>query len=266
MPYANINKSSLYYEIHGDGFPLILIQGLGANIYWWGEGLINEISKFFKVIVFDNRGTGRGEAIDRDFTINDLAGDLAGLMDELDIQRAHVLGISMGGMIAQAFVLKYPERVDKLVLCSTNCGGSEAVHCVPEIMKILTRPRKGRSEEDIVQDLIPVIFSEDFVRKNPQLIHLIVKIFSKYPVPENIFKRQLNAIKGFNSCGMLKNISSATLILHGEKDILIPPQNGKILADKIPGARLKLFANSAHALFSQEPASVIATLIEFLQD
>src|SRR5271157_829186 len=101
MPLLKINNYNIYYEIRGDNYPLLMIQGLGANILWWGEGLLKELSKYFKVIVFDNRGTGRSEAPDRDFSLTELAGDAARLLETLYIRRAHILGISMGGMIAQ---------------------------------------------------------------------------------------------------------------------------------------------------------------------
>jgi len=264
MPFANINNFSLYYEIHGDNYPLLMIQGLGANILWWGEGLIKEISRYFKVIVFDNRGTGRSEVPDRDFSLDELAGDAARLLEELEIQRAHILGISMGGMIAQEFALHYPRMVDKLVLCATNCGGLESVPPSQEIANMLTRPRAGRAVEEIINDMIELLFSDDFAQKNRPYINMIINNVIKMPVHPEIYKRQLKAIAMFNACGRLAEISKPTLIMHGEKDVLIPPRNGKILAVKIPGARLKLFDNSAHALFSQEPASVVKALIEFL--
>ncbi len=266
MPLLKINNYNIYYEVHGDNYPLLMIQGLGANLLWWGEGLIKEISRHFKVIVFDNRGTGRSEAPDGDFSLEDLAGDAARLLEALEITRAHILGISMGGMIAQEFALHYADKVEKLVLCASHCGGPEVVSPSSQVLKILAEPREGRPVIDIINDSIPILFSEDFVRRNRPYIDMIIKNIIEMPVPSDIFERQLKAILLFNACGRLAGISMPTLIMHGQKDVLVPPRNGEILAAKIAGARLKLFENSAHALFSQEPALVVGELLRFLNE
>jgi len=126
LPKVKIDGVNLYYEIHGDGFPLLLIQGLSENVYWWDTPVIDELSKHLKTVIYDNRGVGRSDALEGDLTIEIMAADALGLMDALNINQAHILGHSMGGMIAQEIALKFPERVKKLVLCSTSCGGSKA--------------------------------------------------------------------------------------------------------------------------------------------
>ncbi len=120
MPKVKVDGVNLYYEIHGDGFPLLMIQGLSENVYSWDSPVIDGLSKHLKTVIFDNRGVGRSDDLVGDLTIESMAADALGLMDALNISQAHILGHSMGGMIAQEIALKFPERVKKLVLCSTS--------------------------------------------------------------------------------------------------------------------------------------------------
>jgi pimeloyl-ACP methyl ester carboxylesterase len=127
MPKVKVNDVQIYYELHGDGFPLVMINGLGGHVYTWNPDHIRELLKRFKLVLFDNRGAGRTDLSDKEYSIKLFADDTAGLMNVLGIPRAHVFGISMGGMIAQELVINYPKKVEKLVLCSTSCGGAKAV-------------------------------------------------------------------------------------------------------------------------------------------
>lgn len=265
MPYAKMSHFKIYYESHGTKDPLIMIMGLGGNSCWWGDMLIGEISKFSQAIIFDNRGTGRSEDPDEEFTVKTLADDVSGLMDALNIPKANILGISLGGMIAQEFVLNYPQRVGKLILCSTNCGVVKSVPPSPEVISVLIKPREGRPEEDIIKDSIPFLFSDDFVQKNPESVDAMIKNVLKYPTSPKAFQRQLNALMTFDSYERLNTILKPTLVMHGKKDILVPPQNSEIIAGRIPHARLELFDESAHALFSQETAPVVNALADFLK-
>lgn len=265
MSYAKVSHFKIYYESHGAENPLIMIMGLGGNSCWWGDALIDEISKVSRAIIFDNRGTGRSEDPDEEFTVKTLADDVAGLMDALNIQKANILGISLGGMIAQEFVLHYPQKVGKLILCSTNCGVVKSIPPSAEVIGALIKPREGRPEEEIIKDTIPFLFSDDFVRKNPDSVDAMIKNVLKYPTSPKTFQRQLNALMTFDSYEGLSSVTSETLVMHGKKDILVPPQNGEIIAGRIPGAKIELFDDSAHALFSQEPAPVVNALINFLK-
>ncbi len=264
MPHVKVNDLSMYYEIHGEGFPLVLILGLSSNVYWWDAPFLEELSRSFKVIVFDNRGVGRSDDPEVDFSMKTMVEDLAGLLDVLDIQRTHVLGISMGGMIAQEFVLNWPERVEKLVLCATNCGGSEQKLAANDVYQTLWSFGQRVHDRQLVEEGIPLLFSEDFVAENSQWIEAKIDDVLKIPTTAASFSRQLGAIMKFRSFERLSTINTPTLVLHGKKDILVPPENGQILADRIPGAKLAFFENSAHILFSQEPQAVIATIIDFL--
>jgi pimeloyl-ACP methyl ester carboxylesterase len=263
MPKVKVNGIQIYYEVHGEGFPLIMIMGLGGNIDWWDPRMIQELSKKFKTVVFDNRGAGRTDVSDRRYTIRLFADDTAGLMDALGISRAHVLGISMGGMIGQELVLNYPKKVEKLVLCSTNCGGTKSVPPSENVMGMLMADRSAVSQEEIARMTIPLLLTEDFIKKNPDFVELAIQQALKAPISNEAFMRQLNAIMEFGTYDRLTQISVPTLILHGKQDILVPSRNGSILAEAIPNAKLVYLEKSAHAL-AEEMREVINFLRDFL--
>jgi len=263
MPKVKVNDIHVYYEVYGEGFPLIMIMGLGGNIDWWDPRLIHELSNKFKLVIFDNRGAGRTDISDKKYTIKLFANDTAGLMDALGISQAHVFGISMGGMIAQELVLNQPEKVEKLVLCSTNCGGTKSVLASQEILGMLTTDRSAFSPEEIVRVTIPILFTEEFIKNNPDFLELAIQQMLRAPISNEAFTRQLNAIMEFNTYKRLSQIRVPTLVLHGKRDVLVPPENGPILAKAIPNAKFVYFENSAHGLI-EEMEKAISIVLDFL--
>jgi pimeloyl-ACP methyl ester carboxylesterase len=263
MPKVKVNGIQIYYEVHGEGFPLIMIMGLGGNIDWWDPRMIHELSKKFKIVMFDNRGAGRTDASDRRYTIRLFADDTAGLMDALGISRAHVLGFSMGGMIAQELVLNHSKKVEDLVLCSTNCGGAKSVPPPEDVMGMLMADRSAVSQEEIARMTIPLLLTEDFIKKNAESVELIVQQILKAPISYQAFRQQLNAIMEFDACDRLPQIRKPTLILHGKKDLLVSPRNGSILAEAIPNAKLVYLKKSAHLLV-EETREAVRFLMDFL--
>jgi pimeloyl-ACP methyl ester carboxylesterase len=263
MPKIKVNDIDIYYEVQGAGFPLVMIMGLGANIDWWDPRLVHELSKNFRLVMFDNRGSGRTDISDKQYSIKLFADDTAGLMDALGISKAHVFGISMGGMIAQELVLNYPEKVEKLVLCATFCGGEKSIQPSPEVLGMLAADRRVLSPEEIARITIPLIFTEEFIKNNPEFVELTIQQMIKAPISNEAFMRQLNAITEFDTYNRLPLIKAPTLILHGKKDILVPPENASIMARMIPNAKLFYFENSAHGLV-EEMDKVISVLLDFL--
>jgi pimeloyl-ACP methyl ester carboxylesterase len=145
-----------------------MIMGLGANVDWWDPRIILELSKKFRVVMFDNRGAGRTDVSIRSYTINLFIDDTAGFMNALGISKAHVLGISMGGMIVQELALNYSENVEKLILCSTNCGGSKSIPLSEEVLRLLVADRSLLSPEEIARMAIPPSFYQGFYQKEPR--------------------------------------------------------------------------------------------------
>ncbi len=145
MPKIQVGEVKLNYDVAGKGEPLLLIMGLGASSAQWDPELVTELARTFRVITFDNRGTGQSDKPDAPYSIEMFADDAAGVLDQLDIRRAHIFGVSMGGMIAQEFALRHPNRTATLTLGCTTAGGTHGVPPPPESLKILTAPREGVS-------------------------------------------------------------------------------------------------------------------------
>ena len=264
MPKIKVNGLNIYYEIHGEGFPLVLIMGISGDIYWWDTPLITELSKEFKIILFDNMGVGRSDSPAR-LKIIDMANDTVGLMDALDIKKAHVFGISMGGLIAQEIVLNYPEKVEKLILCSTTCGGSKAVQATNDVLQLMMSFTKVDHGVEIAKEAISLMFTEDFIQNHPNLVNEKIENMIKIPTTASNYTNQLQAGMMFNSGRRLKGVDTPTLVLHGKNDILIPPDNGEVLAKLIPGAILKYFDEPGHWIFAPDPNIISNAIIEFLK-
>ena len=255
----------MYYEIHGDGFPLVMIIGASADINWWGSWLYDILSKEFKIIIFDNRGAGKTDKPDIPYTTKMMADDIIGLLNVLKIKRAHILGISLGGMIAQELAINYPYIVNKLVLCSTSAGGTNYIPPSKEIFNLLTS-NEELSAEEVVERTIPLLFTEEYVKSNPDLINKSKTSIGKNPMPRFAYKRQVGAAFSHNAGRRLKKLNIPTLIMHGKKDLLVPTKNAELLAGLIPNAKLELFENTAHSLFTEETDKVLATLLDFLKN
>ena len=260
---AKVNEINIYYEVHGDGFPLVMIMGWGGTTEWWDLAMVEELSKQYKVVIFDNRGVGKTDKPDLKYTMKMFVDDTIGLMDELNIQRSHVLGISMGGMIAQELVLNYPERVEKLVLCSTHSGMTFFSKLLSKLFLFFVK-RRMKDPEKGPELLISLLFTKDFIKENREKIDEIQQGFTDSPTEQGDFERQFHAIKKYNTRKRLQNIDKPTLIMHGKKDALISYKEGLRLVDLIPYAKLALFDNTAHALFTQETERVLTTLTDFL--
>ncbi len=264
MPKVKVNDINMHYEILGDGHPFMVIGGLNHNIYKNHAPFIEMVSKSFKTVIFDNRGAGRTDQPDMQYSIKIMADDTAGLMDALNIEKAFVIGSSMGGMIAQELVLIHPEKVEKLILCSTNCGGSKSVPPSRKVLLLISQDTKGMTQEEMIRRSLPILFTKDFIKNNSEYIEDYVRRSLIIPTNPKSFLRQVGAVMRFNSYRRLKNIDTPTLVMHGKKDILVPPQNGAMLAELISGAKLALFDNSPHLLYTEETEIVVKTILDFL--
>jgi pimeloyl-ACP methyl ester carboxylesterase len=277
MPKVKVNDIKMYYEVKGEGFPLVMINGANEHLDCWNPRLIEALSKKLKLVLFDNRDAGRTDKSNREYTVKMLADDTSGLMDALEISKAHVLGFSMGGMVAQELAINYPEKVSKLILCSTTCKGNLIN---PNAARVMLAVEQGRSLEEIAEmyrslykdypsEFIrkyPSVgngFTADFVRGNPDCVNLYFQRFLEHPISKEGAQRQFHAVREFNSQGRLQQIRVPTLVLHGKKDFGLPPENGSILAGGIPNARLVYLEKSAHCL-AEEMEEMIRVITEFL--
>lgn len=265
MPYADANGIDIYYELRGEGHPLVMIIGLSGNIDWWDRTLLSLLAEKFQLVIFDNRGSGRSGKPRVEYSIPLMAADTAGLLRSLGIDRAHVLGVSMGGKIALQLALDYPEMVERLVLCCTSCGGDEQVATSPELVAMLGAGRKGITVEDVARSSLNLLFPRSYVRENPELMEDFIRRFQIAPTRGHAFFAQLAAVAGFGVFARLKEIAAPTLVLTGDSDELVPPDNSRILAENIPGAKLITYPGAAHFFFSQFPEQVASDITTFLE-
>jgi pimeloyl-ACP methyl ester carboxylesterase len=254
----------MYYELRGDGFPVVMIMGLGANVYWWDPILLDDLSEKFTILIFDNRGAGRTDKPQIDYSIKMFADDTASLMSALSIEKAHIIGVSMGGMIAQELAINYPEKVEKLVLCVTHPGGSKAIPPAPEVLQKLIVDRTSITKEEIAKHTMELLFPDDFLKNNPFMADIILRRLLKFMIPPDAFTRQLNAILNFDAYKRLENIKAPTLVVAAGRDVLVPPENSRLIVEKIPNSRLVTFERSGHGLIVQERDRFEELVFEFL--
>ncbi|MFX1402781.1 MAG: alpha/beta fold hydrolase [Promethearchaeota archaeon] len=268
MTKIKVNDINIYYEIHGDGFPLIFIMGQsGAVSHFKNSVLFNDFEKYlfkkFKTLLFDNRGIGQTDDVDKQYTIKTLADDIAGLIDALNLRKVNILGFSMGGMIAQELIINHPEKIEKCVIGSTHCGRPK---CIMPSRETFSGPppfQGGVTPEELIKYQIPLVYTEDFINNNPEIIESIIQNYILHPVPLKVHQKQINAVLRFKSYKKLPTVQVPILILHGKDDLLVPPQNAEILADLIPEAKLKIFENSGHGLLTEKTEVVIDTILDF---
>jgi pimeloyl-ACP methyl ester carboxylesterase len=242
-----------------------MIQGTSENVYTWDHPVIDELSKHFKTVIFDKRGVGRSDKLEGDLTVEIMAANLLGLMDALNINQAHILGHSLGGMIAQELALNNPERIKKLVLCSTTCGGSKAEMPSMATQSIMGRLASRGHTKLLVKKAMPHTFSKKFIDENPEFIEKKTNDFLIMPTEPPTFQAHIAAWGRYNSCRKLKNIDIPTLIMHGKQDMIVPFSNSELLAEKLPNAEVVHFDSSAHMIHSEEPDKFYDVLLKFLQ-
>jgi len=263
MPKMKINGIDIHYEIHGQGDPLVLIMGLRRNVEWWYRQ-IPSLSKHFKVIAFDNRGAGRSDKPEMEYSIRLFADDTAGLLEALDVQTAHVLGISMGGYIAQELAINFPEKVRTLILACTSCGGEHAVLMSPERMEKFTA-NEGLSPEEILRKDMDIYFSDGFIRENPNEIEDFINISLRFYQPPDAFQLQFEACLAHDTADRLHRISAPTLIAAGDDDPLVPSENSHILKEIMQHAKLHFFPDCRHCFFIEEYKRFNQLAIDFLK-
>ena len=230
MPITQVGSYTVYYDEFGSGHPLILVSGLSrSRLIWWKQ--LEPFARKFRVINMDNRDAGDSSPGTGSYTIADMAGDVAGVINNLNLGRTHIVGISMGGMIAQELAIRYPELVDRLVLIATTAGGSSAVGANPETIALLMS-KVGEDIEKSVRRILPVITGEGYMDKHPEDLNQIVKDSLGKPMSLESYQRQLGACMMHVSEGVadqLLRITAPTLVIHGDYDPLIPYPNGEYL-------------------------------------
>lgn len=267
MPKTKANGIEIYYEVNGSGTPLILISGLGYPAWQWHR-MVPYLSPHVQVITFDNRGVGQTDTPTGPYTASMLAADTAGLLDALGIDKAVVMGHSMGGFIAQAMALEFPRKVEKLILSSTNFGGPHHVPITQEAMTVLsdvTSDPVTRFKNGLVVSTAP-----GFAEKQPEVIQSWLEWRMANPVNVAGYQAQFGiGLALFPETAAfenkLSNVTVPTLILFGAHDKVVPPTNADLLAKKIPNSQVVILPDAGHFFPMEVPKEAARVIIDFVQ-
>jgi len=262
MPYTDTPGFRMYYEVGGDGPPLLLINGLGSDHREWGHQL-PAFSGRFRTIVFDNRGAGESAAPPGPYSTETMADDAAALLAHLGVPRAHVLGVSLGGMIAQEVALRHPARVDRLVLACTAPGGDTSERPSREALAAFVRTAAGRPEEEL-RRMIPFLYTDRYFREHPEEIEAFIERRLDHPATVGGHAAQMAAAIGHAAQDRLPGIAAPTLVIAGTADLLVPPVNSERIASRIPGAKLVLLPGAPHRLFAENAEAFNEEVMAFL--
>jgi 3-oxoadipate enol-lactonase len=263
MPYAvSSDGARIYYETAGSGPPVLLIMGLGSNAYGWYR-TIPWLSERYRTIAFDNRGTGRSDVPAGAYAIPQMAADAAAVLDAAGHDGAHVVGASLGGMIAQRFALTYPERVASLVLICTTHGGPRAVTASQEVMTGLVQG--GDDPANVYRRNAWFLYGEDTRTSHPERIEEDLEYRAKIPTQPAGYFGQLQAAMGHDTWDELAKVTVPTLIVHGDADILIPTANGRSLSERIGGSELVLLPGAGHMLQADAGDAVREAILGFFE-
>lgn len=259
------NDQDLYCEVHGEGEPLVLIMGIGYDATLWTLHQVAAFARRFQVVVFDNRDIGRSGVAHAPYRIADMADDVAGLLDGLGIERAHVLGLSMGAMIAEELALRHAARVDRLVLSGPDAAPARhAFHPIGVWSRVKANDESGAT---FVAQQFSWLFSSTFLR-DPAAVQQTLDLLSSNPNPPGAeaFARQALAYLAHDPGDRRGDITAPTLVIVGEQDLLTPPWIAREVAEAIPNARLEIVtgAGASHVLPLERPEEFNALVEDFL--
>jgi len=252
----------MFYVEAGAGDPLVLVMGFGGDHLAWGLQ-IPALAAKHRIIAFDNRGVGQSDAPDVPYTTPMMADDTVGLMDTLGIERAHVCGVSMGGMIAQEIALRHPTRVRTLQLHATLARPDAYMQALSDVWREL-RPKLAR--EEWLRSLALWLFAPVTYAERPEFVELLLQNALANPYPQSLpgFLHQGEAVRGHDTLQRLGDIRCPTLVTVAEHDILVPPRFSHAIAERVPGAEFKTIADAGHAYMWEKPEAFNAICLEFL--
>jgi 3-oxoadipate enol-lactonase len=268
MRYARHGDLRLAYEVRGLAVsrrpPLLLIQGLGFDRAGWGPA-VGHLRRRFRLVLVDNRGSGRS-AGSGSFSVADMAGDALAVLDDAGIGAAHVLGASLGGMIAQELAVRHPDRVDQLILACTTPGWPFAYPMPMPSVRLIAASRRLPPDEAVRRGVENAL-SPATVAERPELVQRIIDGQPSLSEPDPD-AWQAQAAAGVRYAGSLRQrrIRARTLILHGTADRVVDPRNARLLADRISGAGLVTFNGLGHLLFWENPEAFATAVTNFLHD
>ena len=261
-----VGDIEIAYKTFGKGEPILLISGSGNVMDVWPSHFLNELAKSHKVTIFDNRGVGNSTEGTKPFSVRQFANDTVGLMNALGIQKADVLGFSMGSFVAQQLVITYPEKINRLILYGSSCGGHEGIPQNSKVISILTDFVNNRTKD--ASAFLEVTFPLKWIKENPNFLDLIPK--TSETILSSTVKKQFEINEHWLStnwsgvCDLLQKVTNPSLIITGIEDDAIPSGNSLILVDKIPGSWLVQIEGAGHGLMYQYPKTFTEIVETFL--
>jgi len=258
MAFVENQGARIYWDEQGQGEPILLIMGLGWPATMWYRTR-PALNARYRTVAFDNRGAGRSDVPSGPYAIATMAADAAAVLDAAGIKSAHLLGASMGGMIAQEFALRYNDRVRSLVLACTACGGPHATQADPEVIRVLLQ-REGTPAER-AEAVVPFIYDVSTPRER---IDEDLAILSENYATAGGYMAQLQGILAWEAYTRLPEIRTPTLVIHGVNDRLVPAANAHLLASRISGAQLVKLPRASHIFMTDQPDIAQQCFLQFL--
>jgi 3-oxoadipate enol-lactonase len=265
MPTIEIATGpTLNYVRRGSGEPMLLIQGMSGNHLSWGEPFLTELERDFDLVAYDHRGVGKSSRVTDPFTIGDLADDAAAVLDALGWDSAHVVGISMGGMVAQELALRHPQRVRTLTLGCTYCGGEGSALTSNEVFAKLAEAMMSGDRDRAIATSYEVNISPGY-GADQSAYGTFYEMATALPTPVPVIMLQAQAVQSHDTLSRLGEIRAPTLVIHGTLDEMLPYSNAVLIAARIPGAQLVTLEDVGHMFWWEQPersAQAIRELVE----
>ena len=252
------------WERHGSGPPLLLIHGLGYARWGW-EPVLPGLAERFSVVLFDNRGIGESDAPPGPYTAAEMADDAVQVLEEAGIERAHVVGTSLGGMVALELALSRPERVDRLVLACTTPGGPRA-HPMPHVTVALMAEATTLEPAVALRRFVENALAPATVEAHPELVERIMAHRLATAQQPLAWAAQAAAGAAFDAYDRLGALAAPTLVQHGDEDVVVDPRNADLLVELLPDARLERFPGTGHLFFWEAPGRFVESVGAFLEE
>ncbi|HJU09381.1 MAG TPA: alpha/beta hydrolase [Candidatus Binataceae bacterium] len=262
MERARINGVEIAYELQGSGAPLVMIHGAQGDQTMFNN-IASRVADHYRVLTFDQRGSGLSEKPHTPYTIALLADDTAALMDHVGFPVAHVLGVSMGGTIAQELALRHPAKVRSLILGCTTAGGPKAVRIGGGAFAA-AYSTKEMSAEERGRALALAAFTKGYVDQHPEIIRTMVEARRQRPLDPVALEQRMKAVLSHDAYERLAQIACPTLVITGKDDALVAWQNSQLIADRIPGSRLVVLEPAGHCFWLEQPQQSYDAFLNFL--
>ena len=264
MPSTLVGKNQLYYEVDGEGHPLILVAGYGCDLGSW-EAIRKPLASHFQLIMLDNRGIGRSECPKDHYTVDNMADDVLALIKKLELKKPYILGHSMGGAVIQTIAYKYPNIVGKTIIAQSFVKLAPAA--LAALIAFLNLYKKNVPMHDASQTVLPWLLSDQWL-KTPQLCELFLKLQSENPYLPKIegLTRQYEALAQFDSQSWYSKITTSPLILAGSEDRLCPLKDSEIMAAGIPNSQFHIFQKVGHVAPLENPQEFCEVVVAYLNE